>query len=117
MTLYAAAAAYGKLANAGKLGARALGAAARRVLPAVVVYSFANAASRGFAGEGRQGLSGTLGALDEMARELVFADLVEDIAFPVINAGADAVEEVFAPGGFEASAMRNKSRRFGNLLP
>ncbi|HEY4759875.1 MAG TPA: RHS repeat-associated core domain-containing protein, partial [Thermoguttaceae bacterium] len=113
----AAMAVYGKLASGGKLGARALGAAARKVIPGLIVYSFASAATKGYAGENVHGLSGFLGAGDEMFRELMLADLVESIAFPAIESAAGAVENIIVPGGIEAGAKRIQQQRFGDLAP
>jgi len=61
--------------------------------------------------------SGAVGAAEGVCRELVLADLVEDIAFPAIRSGVDALEEGISRGGIPAGADRLKNRRFGDLAP
>jgi hypothetical protein len=112
----AAMAVYNQLAGGGKLGARALGAAARKVVPGLVAFSFGSAAIRGYAGENIHGHSGVVGAADELAREAMCADLVESFVFPQVRAASDAALKVVVPGegGLEAARERLNNDRYGD---
>jgi hypothetical protein len=52
-----------------------------------------------------------------MMRELMFADLVESIAFPAIESVVGAVERAIVPEGFDERAKRIEKNRFGDLVP
>ena len=64
---------------------------------------------RGFAGEGRCEAGGVAGAGVEMIADMMMADLIESIAFPLINDAADAIENGLSHGvGFEQGGINKR---------
>jgi hypothetical protein len=91
-----------------------LKAAAKKILPGLVFFSAATAAKRGWAGQGHTG-DGAWGAFNEVARDLVIADVVEPIAFPAVLTTVDGITNILAPG-LNAPGRNRYIRRGGRLI-
>jgi hypothetical protein len=76
--------------------------------------SAALAAKRGWAGQGHTG-DGAWGALNETARELMIADVVEPIVFPTVLSTIDGLTNLLAPG-LNAPGKDRYIRRGGHLI-
>jgi hypothetical protein len=97
-------------------------AAAKKAIPALLFMQFASAAAKGYS-QGVQGQTGLPGMGMAMTRELVAADLVEGIVFPIIGDATDGVENGLTNGqGFQGAAnsiavSRGFDPATGDLLP
>ncbi|HWA97517.1 MAG TPA: hypothetical protein VG713_03470 [Pirellulales bacterium] len=80
-----------------KGGKKALMATAKRVLPTLMFLSAATAAKRGWAGQGHTG-TGAWGAANEVARDAIAADVIEQMVFPAALGVVDGVTNIVAPG-------------------
>ena len=78
----------------GKAGLKAI---AKKVLPGLMFLSAATATKRGWSGEGHTG-SGAWGAVNEVARDAIAADLVEKMTFPTVLHTVDGLVNLIAPG-------------------
>lgn len=94
-------------------GKSLLGAAARKIIPGLVLISTATAAQRGWAGQGHTG-SGAWGAFNEAVRDLVIADTVETIVFPTAIHTVDGLTNLLTPG-INAPGKGRYLRRGGRL--
>ncbi len=90
-----------------------LKAVAKKILPGLVFLSAAMAAKRGWAGQGHTG-DGAWGALNEVARDLMIADVVEPIVFPAVLNTVDGLTNLLAPG-LNAPGKDRYIRRGGRL--
>lgn len=90
-----------------------LKAAAKKILPGFVFLSTAMAAKRGWSGQGHTG-DGAWGALNEVTRDLMIADVVEPIAFPAVLHTVDGVTNLLVPG-LNAPGKDRYIRRGGRL--
>ena len=89
-------------------GSRGLvSAAAKKVIPGLLVYQIASSTQRGYT-QGVNGYTGFVGAGLQNARDLVFADLVESTAFPAIHEVADAIESGLTKGQGFGGLSRNR---------
>jgi hypothetical protein len=91
-----------------------LRAAAKKILPGLVFVSAAIAARRGWAGQGHTP-DGAWGAFNEVARDVVIADVVEPIVFPAVLTTVDGITNILAPG-LNAAGRKRYIRRGGRLL-
>ncbi len=94
-------------------GKAALKATAKKILPGLMFLSAATAAKRGWAGQGHTG-HGAWGALNEAARDIMSADLVEQIVFPKVLDTIDGFTNAVVPGLNDPSRFRY-IRRGGRL--
>jgi hypothetical protein len=76
--------------------------------------SAAIAAKRGWAGQGHTG-DGAWGALNETARDLMIADVVEPIVFPAVLNTVAGLTDLLAPG-LKAPGKDRYIRRGGRLF-
>jgi RHS repeat-associated protein len=83
----------------------------KRVLPGLMILSVALSAKKGYCE------NGIGGAAREAARDLGMADLIEDIAFPAIEAAADIAEAFIVPGGIQTAHDLFWHNRLGDLAP
>lgn len=95
-------------------GKAALKAAAKKVLPGLMFLSAAMAAKRGWAGQGHTG-DGAWGALNEVTRDLILADVIEPIVFPAVLHTVDGLTNLLAPG-LNAPGRDRYIRRGGRLI-
>jgi hypothetical protein len=72
------------------------------------------AVRRGWAGQGHTG-DGVWGALNEAARDLMIADVVEPIVFPTVLSTVDGITNLLAPG-LKAPGKDRYIRRGGHLI-
>ncbi len=91
-----------------------LKAAAKKILPGLVFFSAATAARRGWAGQGHTG-DGAWGAFNEVARDLVIADVAEPIVFPAVLTTVDGITNILAPG-LNAPGRNRYIRRGGRPI-
>ncbi len=91
-----------------------LRAVAKRILPGLVFFGTVAAAKRGWAGQGHTG-DGAWGAFNEVARDLVIADVVEPVVFPAVLTTIDGITNAIVPG-LNAPGRNRYIRRNGRLL-
>ncbi len=91
-----------------------LKAVAKKILPGLIFLSTAMAARHGCAGQGHTG-DGAWGALNEVARDLMIADVVEPIVFPAVLHTIDGLINLLAPG-LNAPGRNRYIRRGGRLI-
>jgi hypothetical protein len=95
-------------------GKNALKKTAKKVLPGLMFISAAMAAKRGWAGDSRYG-DGAWGATSEVMRDLVSADLVEDIVFPKVIDMMGGMVDLLVPG-LNGPMKKRYIRRGGHLI-
>ena len=92
-----------------------LKAAAKKVFPGLIFYSYVNAAKEGYS-EGVNGHTGAAGAVMGVGRDMVFADEIEALVFPLADSASDAVEKLFTGGNtFDEAAEDVLNKRLKTL--
>jgi hypothetical protein len=86
---------------------------AKKILPGMAFISAFAAAKRGWAGQGHTG-DGAWGAMNEVTRDAMIADIVEPIVFPAVLDTVDGLTNLLAPG--LNAPGRDRYKRQGGLL-